>query len=115
MVLDTRLFSYFTIGPEEIVIAGVKELRVFAHEPAKLRIVSPCPVFVEPEHGRLFPSREQETIADDGGRSQSVIRRVNRRRAEDVVSVLLQNGAIGVGQVYDAAFVVLLVIEGLVL
>ena len=50
MVLDTRLFSYFTIGPEEIVIAGIEAFRGFAHEPARAGMIGSCAVFVEPEH-----------------------------------------------------------------
>ena len=59
---------------EEVVIAGVEQLRVFAHEPAQGRIVGAGAVFVEIEgwgvvggtiRGSVFSSGEQKPVVVD--------------------------------------------------
>src|SRR5438552_5557323 len=55
---------------EEIVIAGVEQLPVFAHEPSQLRVIRSRSVFVEIKgcvggrsiRGRVLSSSEQEPV-----------------------------------------------------
>ena len=59
---------------EEIVITGVEQLWIFAHEPAERGIVRSGAVFIEGERrdvgpsigGSVFPAREQKTIVENG-------------------------------------------------
>jgi hypothetical protein len=104
---------------EQIVIAGVEQLRIFAHEPAQAGMIGPCPILVESEIGRPLASGEQEAIAILRGSSLSPVGRRAKDGgfAEHVVAVVFENGGLAdrriVGQMGDAAFMILLKIEGL--
>src|SRR6476620_11718643 len=89
-----------------------KQLRVLAHEPTEAGVIGAGAVFVETERGSVLSPREQETIAH--GRSGSHIPTcvVDRWCAENVVSVSLENSAVGQGEKCHAALVILLIIEG---
>ena len=63
---------------EEVVIAGVEQLRVFAHEPAQRRVVSSGAILVEIERwgvvdgticSCVFSSGEQETVVAKDARN----------------------------------------------
>src|SRR5262249_38779882 len=73
---------------EEIVIAGVEQLWIFAHEPAKAGVIGARAIFVEAERP-ILASGEQETIVVRGGGELREIRRwpPDARRAKHIVSV----------------------------
>src|SRR6266576_2160783 len=84
---------------EEIVIAGIEQLRVFAHEPAKGRIVCAGAIFVEREGlhvvstvgSGVFASGEQETIVVGGAIKLCPVSTVNRRRPKGIIYVSLDH------------------------
>ena len=47
---------------EQVVIAGIEKLRVFAHEAAQPWMIGPRAVLIEAEGGRIFACREQKAI-----------------------------------------------------
>src|SRR6266540_761501 len=89
-----------------------KELGVFAHEPAKPGMIGTGAVFIEAERGSVLSPGEQEAITDDRSFSRVPSYVVDRWCAENVVSVSLENGAVGLSKKCHAALVILLVIEG---
>ena len=98
---------------EEIVIAGVEELRVFAHETANGRVVGSSAVLIETVGPAVLPAGEQETIVVGCASKHIAVAVVRCRRAEDIVAVLLDHRAARVSQMGHAAFMVLLIVERL--
>ena len=111
---------------EEIVIAGIEQLRVFAHEPAQRRIVRAGAVFVERERrnvrptvgGSVFSPGEQETVVVGGATELCPVSTVNRWRPKGIVCVSLDHlaglapgRAAPIQQMRHAAFVVVCVVE----
>src|SRR6266576_1203432 len=89
-----------------------KLFRVFAHEPAQPGMIGTGAVFIEAERGSVLSPGEQEAIADGRSASHIPIPVVDRWCAENVISVPLENSAVGQGEKCHAALVILLVIEG---
>ena len=104
---------------EEVVIASVEKLRVFAHEAAEFRVIRSGTVLVEIKRwggvdssirGGVLSSGEQETVVVDG-RCPSLwvpVSVVKRWRTEGVVAVSLKHIAAAIGQERHTAFMVLL-------
>jgi hypothetical protein len=102
---------------EQIIIAGIEELRVFAHEPPEFWIVCPGAIFVKIKSrgrvsgsvgGGVFSSGEQETVVVNGGCARGPAGRVNGRRAESIVAIPLNHVTGAISQQRHAAFMVLL-------
>src|SRR5438477_3333538 len=91
---------------EEIVIAGVEKLRVFAHEPPKTGVVKTRSVIVDPS-SQVFSAGKKETVAVGTAISPSPVRCVDAGRSERVIAVPLDNRAVGVCEMRHTPLVVL--------
>src|SRR2546423_6139033 len=114
----SRIDGIVVAVAEEVVIASIEHLRVFAHKPAQLRVVRAGAVLVEikrwagavvgPVGGRILAPGEQETVIVNSACASAPGACVDRRRAEGVVAISLNNIAACVSQLNHAAFMVLL-------
>ena len=79
---------------EEVVIASVEELRVFAHEPAQAGVINSRSILVNP-CSVVFPAGEQKPVAVGAGCSDGPVRCVDRGGTEGVVAIPLDDGLLG--------------------
>ena len=104
---------------EEIGIAGVEQLRIFAHEPAQAGMISSSTVFVELETSivpccsgcRVLSAGKQEAIVKGGMVNFNISAAVECGFAKHVVFVFFYHSSASIGEVRDAALMVLLVVK----